>query len=115
MLYRVGTVREAKTLKDHLPAGVYEKLVTVCSALDRTYGASRNYYTIGGYLAIAETMEDIEAFRTAIIDYTSHPCEWTSTVANTDYLSALFVLNNDYAITLYAPNALLKELLEDSL
>ena len=85
--------------------------------LDAEYGEGRNYYVVGGYSIIAETREDVLQFK-EIIDYDAHPCEWATKLGkDTGYVSALYLLNDDFVIVVYlpqaiAPEAILKDLEE---
>ena len=68
-----------------------------------------------GLALIAEDMNDIYEAR-KVVDFISHPAEWVNRLAG-NYLSALFVMNNSFVITLFlpadiAPDTILKELEE---
>ena len=66
---------------------------------------------------IAETIEDVLQFK-EIVDYDTHPCEWATKIGkDTGYVSALYLLNDDFVVVLYlpqsiAPEAILKDLEE---
>ena len=115
MLFQVGTKRELPTLSTALPEQVIEQLSQEITALDALYGEGRNYRLSGGYSLIATDSKDIPALK-QIIDIETHPCEVAAEVGSgTDYLSLLFVLNNDFSIAVYlpkgiVPTALLTEL-----
>lgn len=113
MLYRIGTVKEISPLFHKFPEGVIEQLHYCTRTLDAAYGTGRDYLQSGGYSLIAETAEDISGIR-AIIDLDEHPCEWADRLDG-GYLSALYLLNDDYSIVVFmpiaiAPPALLSEL-----
>lgn len=105
MLYTLGTAHELALLPYHLPQELVTEILQGLLVLDCEYGESRNYLESGGYSVIAETMEDIPGLR-AIIDYDKHPCEWATRIGRTGYVSALYILNNDFSIMVYLPLAI---------
>ena len=115
MLYRIGTKKELLTVEPTLPASVYTDLCTGICFLDYEYGEDRDYLQIGGYAVLVENKEDLAEFK-HILDYERHPCEWVLRAGDhCGYISALYILNNDFSITLYlplaiAPDAILHEL-----
>lgn len=117
LLYRIGTMDELSKAKLPLPRPVLADLTRTTTALDKEYGAARNYLTTGGYSLIVEEALDLPQLK-QIINYDSHPCEWATEVAEgSGYLSALYLLNNDFSITVYMPIAIapntIKSELED--
>ncbi len=114
MLYMVGTLCETDKLESKLPDSVFTELVRGIAILDCEYGEGRNYQEYGGYSLIAETAEDVQEVK-KYVDYESHSCEWVTSIGkDSGYLSALFIMNNDFSIMLYlpsavAPNVLLEE------
>ena len=117
MLYRIGTGKELDHLPNKLPSEVISAIQTEIALLDDIYGKERNYLESGGYLLLVESKEDLVELR-SIIDYETHPVEWiTRLETEHSYLSALFLMNDDFAITVYlpadiAPDILLSELVE---
>ena len=117
MLYRIGTQREIPSLCSQAPPCVAKELLRCIAALDREYGADRNYMASGGYALVAETIEDVQAIQSTI-DYDTHPCEWAEFIGeDNEYISVLYLMNDDYTIqvlvpTAIAPKAILRELEE---
>lgn len=115
MLYMVGTMRETDTLAEKLPDSVFTELIRGIAILDCEYGEDRDYRNYGGYSLIAETLEDVLSVKN-YVDYESHLCEWVTFIGkDSGYLSALFIMSNDFSIMLYlpaaiAPDAILREL-----
>ena len=105
MLYTIGTANELFLLPAHLPEELRTEILTGLVVLDAEYGESRNYLESGGYSVIAETVEDIPCLK-AIIDYKKHPCEWATKIGRTGFVSALYILNNDFSIMVYMPQAI---------
>ena len=113
MLYRIGTVKEIKPLYDKFHEDVIAQLYHCTKVLDDIYGVERSYLQSGGYSLIVETAEDVLGIR-EIIDLDTHPCEWVDRL-DEEYLSALYLLNDDFSVVVFmpiavAPPALLKEL-----
>ena len=104
MLYRIGAVKEIEFIRTEFPAEVMRKLYHCTAILDEAYGANRNYLQSGGYSLIAETNDDISGIR-EIIDFDTHPCEWADRLDG-DFLSALYLLNDDYSIVVFMPIAI---------
>ena len=105
MLYTLGTANELSLLPSHLLEELRTEILTGLVVLDAEYSESRNYLESGGYSVIAETFEDIPGLK-AIIDYEEHPCEWATRIGMTGYVSALYILNNDFSIMVYLPQAI---------
>ena len=102
MLYTIGTVHELSILPYHLPEELITEVLTGLVVLDAEYEESRNYFESGGYSVIAENIEDIPGLK-AIIDFEKHPCEWATKIGRTGFVSALYILNNDFSNMVYLP------------
>ena len=116
MLYIIGTTAEIPTLPSHLPEKLVTEIFQGLVILDAEYEPTRNYLEVGGYSAILETAEDIQEFSHIINIETRQP-EWATWIGSTGYISALYILNNDFSIMCYMkadimPDILRKELLE---
>ena len=89
-----------------LPEHVVTELFQGVMVLDAEYGEDRDYFSCGGYSLIAETADDVTQLK-QIIDYDTHPCEWATRIGkDTGYLSALYLLNDDFGIMVYMPTAI---------
>lgn len=113
MLYRIGTVKEMRSLRNKFSLEVLGQLFVCTAILDDAYGEDRDYLQSGGYSLIAETEADVLGIR-EIIDLDTHPCEWADRLDEA-YLSALYLLNDDFSVVVFmpvavAPPALLFEL-----
>ena len=103
MIYRIGTEAEITSLYGQIPGRVITEVLQGVIVLDAEYGANRDYLTTGGYSLIADTAEDAGL---AIVSIgKNHPCEWVTRIGTSGWLSALYVLNNDFSIVLYAPES----------
>lgn len=115
MLYKIGTLKEAKTMEGKIPDSVFSELIRDVAVLDSDYGEDRNYLESGGYAVIAETGDDVLGLQ-KIIDYEKHPCEWSAVVeSDSGYLAALYLLNDDYAIMLFMPIAVAPDVILNDL
>lgn len=103
MLYRIGTAKDLPKVASHLPERVFSELARGIYILDSEYGADRDPYDSGGYSLLIEDSDDLVPFK-EIVDYDVHPAEWVTAIGrNTGYLSALYLLNDDYSIMAYMP------------
>lgn len=115
MLHRVGTAAEALALDGLVPDDVHNDIVYGATILDSDYGKERNYLVDGGYALIAYNRNDVEMALRIIGD---RLCEWVIKLGRSGWTSALYLLGDDYAIVLYAPEvalpaALLNQMEED--
>ena len=113
MHYRIGTGREIGALSGKFHSAVIEHLKHCIGILDESYGVDGDYLQEGGYMVIAETADDLPCVR-EILDLDKHPCEWAKYLDGV-YVSALYLLNDDFAVVVVlpfelAPAALRKEL-----
>ena len=114
MIFRIGTADEITSIKSLFPERVIEEVLTGTVVRDAEYGSNRDYTETGGYSILAEAKEDIQKLKD-IVDYEAHPCEWATRIGNTGYISALYILNDDFTIDVFmplaiAPEAILKDL-----
>ena len=79
--------------------------MTSVAVLEAEYGADRDYLQVGGYSLLFDSADDLAQFK-SIIDYDTHPCEWALRESrNSGYLSALYIMNNDFSIMVFMPLA----------
>ena len=113
MLYTIGTTAEIPTLPRHLPEKLVTEIFQGLVVLDCEYGPTRNYLEIGGYSVLAETKEDISNF--AQIDLETRQPEWATFIGNTGYISALYILNNDFSFMVYMPAHIMPNIIRKEL
>lgn len=101
MFYRIGTGREIGALYGRFRPAMIAHLKHCIGVLDEAYGADRDYLQSGGYAVIAETADDIPYMR-EILDLDKHPCEWVKHLDGV-FVSALYLLNDDFAVVAYLP------------
>lgn len=101
MVYLCRTESEVRNIGYRYPEEVYKELLTGCAALDRYYGSDRT----GGYFIVAETEEDLVEMN-ATFDSGKHICEWVTRLGTSGFLSALYVLDNDFCVTVIMPEAI---------
>ena len=102
MFYRIGTEKEIPLISSRFPDRVIEEILAGAVVRDAEYGADRDYTNVGGYSIIIETLEDVQQLK-AIIDYDTHPCEWATRIGNTGYVSALYILTDDFTVDVFMP------------
>lgn len=106
MLYRIGTKKELPMVANSLPERVYAELLRGTAILDAEYGEERNYLLTGGYSLIAQTADDLPRLK-ASIDYEARLCEWATKIGrDTGYISALYIINDDFSIMVYMPQSI---------
>ena len=114
LLYRVGFTRELVSLPLELPESLRQEIFMGLVVLDCEYGEDRDYLESGGYSVIAETVEDVQALK-GIVDYDVHPPEWATRIGNTGYASALFIMNDDFSLMVYLPEAVAPKAIKEEL
>ena len=110
MLYKVGTRRELTNCPCKLPFRVFTELFKGLVLLDVEYGEDRDYFESGGYSIIVEDSEDLPELY-SILDINIHMCEWATTISNSGYVSALYIINDDFSIMVYMPKAIVPSII----
>ena len=113
LLYTIGTTAEIPTLPSYLPEKLVTEIFQGLVVLDAEYGPSRNYLEIGGYSVVLETTQDISLFVPIHLE-TRQP-EWATWIGNTGYISALYILNNDFSIMAYIPSNIMPNIIRKEL
>lgn len=110
MLYTYGTTAEVYATAERFPDPVFTELLTGCVVLDSDYGEDRDYYSSGGYSLVAETADDLAAMK-ELLDYDSFICEWVTRIRDSGYISALYILDNDFCVMLFMPESIAPQVL----
>ncbi len=106
LLYRICTQKETSSMQSRLSECAAKELFRCTAALDIEYGAERNYLESGGYTLILEEAKDLTEFQ-KIINYETHPCEWAARIGEAgEYVSALYLLNDDFSVVVLLPSAI---------
>lgn len=99
----------------NIPDEVVAKAIEIAAILDDNYGSERDAeHDLGGYILVAETVEDVEAIREqADLEHNLPEYVDLITCSNGDsYTNSLMILSSDYSISLLIPLELTpKELL----
>jgi len=101
LLYIVGNYDDLFKAQSDIPQDVFIKIFSDIALMDAIYGENRDYLSAGGYSLVAQTKQDLLTVL-KIFDYHAHPFEWAEKVTD-DYISVLYVFNNDFSITIYMP------------
>ena len=109
----LGTAKECAALYGRLPQRVYDEVLRGVVVLDCEYGANRDYFESGGYSLIATTKEELYWAR-KVFDDRKHCCEWSTRLGDSGYVSALYLLNNEFSVMLYTKESFAnKDILEN--
>ena len=114
MLYRIGHKKDVYSCGCKFPRRALQEVHTGLMILDEEYGYDRNWEESGGYAILAENAEDVEAIK-QYVDFEKHPPEWVTAVSYTGITSSLLVLNNDFSIMVYLPEAICPEVIKREL
>lgn len=115
MLHIIETKERLSTVAKAVPSAIHTELLALVMRLDAEYGADRDPLDEGGYAIVITDADDLAALR-SIIDIDNHPCEWAQRTGKDDsFCYALYLLNDDFSITVYmpvdiAPNTILQDL-----
>ena len=115
MLHIIETKETLSAMKKAIPSAIHTELLALVMRLDAEYGADRDPLDEGGYAIVITDADDLAALR-SIIDIDRHPCEWAHrTGKDGSFCYALYLLNDDFSITVYmpvdiAPNIILRDL-----
>lgn len=101
MLFIIGNRDDLFKAQSDIPQEVFIKIFEDINIMDAIYGNRRNYLSAGGYSLVAQTKQDLLTVL-KLFDYHAHPFEWAEKVTD-DYISVLYVFNNDFSITIYMP------------
>lgn len=101
LIYRVGTYRELSRIATQLPEEIVTAAAGYLRVLDAAYGPVRNWSSVGGYVAIAETCEEGLQLQKEL-DTAHRVCEWVQPVGNR-FLAVLYLLGDDYSIVMMLP------------
>lgn len=104
MLYQFRTKAEALTLADRVSNYVLNQLCDVAGILDSCYNS---HGIDGGYILLAENIQDIEDIRIIHVDYSTEPVENVKKL--NDYLSILYLPATEYSITVVLPETIAPE------
>ena len=105
MLTKFRTIQEIHNTTCSYPHEVISALLADCELLDRVYGKNRDYNESGGYSIVIDHLDDLPMLRN-IINYDDHLCEWATRLGNSGYISALYIMNNDFSIIVFMPESI---------
>ena len=102
MLIKIQTKSQLGLLC-HLPIEVVAEAERVTSILDENYN---NNNVDGGYVLIAESVDDLETIINGFFNYREIPFEFVNRVncsSSDDYVSILYLLGTEYSATVIMP------------
>ena len=101
MVYKLGNLKDLESLPP-MDEVTYSTLFEFTSVLTNEYGADRDINNDdGGYVLYATPGTDAEEVK-VMFDYSAHTIEYVNRTLQADppICSALFLLNNDYAVVI---------------
>lgn len=107
MIYKVGTIKQAKQLRNTTFDEVFDKVADYIYALDLAYGENRGYNTTGGYVLYAETATDMADIK-AVVDISTAFFEWID-VIDDNYIAILYLLGDDFSVVAIIPQCCMTE------
>ena len=105
MLFKYGTVNEVYKSASRFPGAVATELLTCAVILDAEYGEDRDYEESGGYSIVIESSHDLDELR-SIINYDTYLCEWATRLGRSGFISALYIMNNDFSLMVFMPESI---------
>lgn len=111
MVYRIGNIKDMGALPP-MEEQTKELIYHYVRSLSMEYGEDRDVEYDGGYILYAELHTSIEEIKTCF-DFTRYTAECVE--LHGDVCSAMYILNNDYVVTLLTriedtPIEIIKEL-----
>lgn len=94
----IRNTKDAWLMSGTVPEEVLTELVRGVAVLESEY----DEYGAGGYAIVAQTQSDLAEAK-QILDYSVRLCEWATRLGASGYLSALYILDNEFVIVLYMP------------
>lgn len=98
MICNFGTEKDCETLRCKVPQNVIAKLKYCIGVLNDAYEEERNYYSVGGYVAYADTYIDLRKLKETLLE---NSYEWKEIVE--DYSIELHLLGDDFSIIICYP------------
>ena len=97
MVYKLGHVSDLSSLSSLTP-GTYDTLYEYLSVLDNEYGCDRDIdHSDGGYVLYVTPNSDVADIR-VYFNLSANTLEYVN--RHEDILSAMYILNNDYAVVI---------------
>ena len=100
-MHVIKTTAEAWQLTDEVPEEVLTELIRGAAVLEAEYGDGE----AGGYAIVIQSDADMEEAK-ELLDYSTMICEWATRLGDSGYLSALYILDNEFSVVLYMPISL---------
>lgn len=94
----IRNTKEAWLMTSSVPEEVLTELVRGAAVLESEYAD----YDSGGYAIVAQTQSDLAEAK-QLLDYSVRLCEWATRLGSSGYLSALYILDNEFVVVLYMP------------
>lgn len=96
-----------------IPIEIIKEAYRLIKVLDGAYGADRDVdLDDGGFVVVAETVEDVESISRQYVDISARPYEAADIVKcrRGDYWNLLYLNNNEFGINVLIPQAIMPRL-----
>ncbi len=104
-MHVIKTTAEAWQLAGEVPEEVLTELIRGAAVLEAEYGDGDGDGGAGGYAIVMQSAADMEEAKD-LLDYSTMICEWATRLGDSGYLSALYILDNEFSVVLYMPISL---------
>ncbi len=103
MYIKISHLKETENLS--LPNEVLETIKGIAKSLDDNYGKHRQYNDDGGYIIFADNKDDLQLICELEIDIEACTFEYAEPIqtANEIFINVLYLLNNEFAVTVIMP------------
>ena len=98
MLYKIRTQNDLAKIEGVFPIAVANEAKHVIGVLDENYDNDK-----GGFIAVAETELDLENLRRYHLDYKTDLCEFADVIDDSGFISVLYIVGTEFAITVIMP------------
>jgi hypothetical protein len=121
MLYKAGTVKEMERIREKdsdLPEEIYREALRLVTILDDVYGVGRDVEGgDGGFVLIAENVQDLALVSRQYVDLKANPYEAVSAVqcSREPWLNIFFLCNNEFGINVFMPISIAPRVIIDDL
>ena len=106
ILHKAGTVKELAQFAGKMDDCLYREALRIVTILDNEYGADRDVDNgDGGFVLIAENVQDIALIRERYKNIGSDACEAVDVFncSNGQYVNGFYLSNNEFGINLLMP------------
>ena len=105
MLYKIRTQNDLAKIDGVFPIGVVTEAERVIGVLDENYDNGK-----GGFVAVVESELDLECLKQYHLDYQTDVCEFADVIGDSGFISVLYIVGTEFAITVIMPLSIKPEM-----